>query len=240
MMKYIFSLFFLASFVVNAQHTISGTFSPPQNLTQIFLYQSTPTSSSYVEKGKLEADNSFSIALDPTATQGIYKIVYGMPPEDFNFDVLYNGKENITFLLEDGKLTFEESRQNIAWNDYLKNSTRVINSLNAFYSEGNTDTETYLDIAQELKQVQESYETQYKEDFVFAFIKANRPYIPTEYESIGTYFNHVRETYLKPIDFHNEALQSSDFLTEKVLVYIFDLVSNPTLETKNKCTKPLY
>ena len=72
-----FLLLILFSFSLQAQHTISGTISPPENLKQVFLYKSNPSSSSYVDKGSLDQTDSFSITLDSTVSKGIYKIVYG-------------------------------------------------------------------------------------------------------------------------------------------------------------------
>lgn len=222
-----FLLLILFSFSLQAQHTISGTISPPENLKQVFLYKSNPSSSSYVDKGSLDQTDSFSITLDSTVSKGIYKIVYGLPTEEFNFDVLYNGKENIRFILEKGSLSFEESRENKLWQEYLQAITKATNQLNEFYVEGKTDEIEFMSLADSLKQTQQTFETKAQGTMVLDFIKGNKPFVPSEYQSIGTYFNHVREDFLKTIDFSNQYLQSSDFLTEKILVFIFDLVSNP-------------
>lgn len=226
-MKSFFSFLLLCSFFAQAQHTISGTISPPENLKQVFLYKSEPTNSSYVDKGSLNDNNTFSITLGPDTAKGIYKVVYGLPTDEFNFDVFYNGKENIQFLLEEGMLRFEESKENSLWQEYYQEITKASNQLNQFYVEGKTNEADYMVLVNTLKQTQDTYETQAQGMMVLDFIKGNKPYIPSEYQSIGTYFNHVREDFLKNIDFSNAYLQSSDFLTEKVLVFVFDLVSKP-------------
>lgn len=227
MMKSFLSLIVLFSFVAHAQHSISGTISPPENLKQVFLYKAEPSGSNYVGKARLDDKDTFSIILDSTAGKGIYKVVYGLPTEEFNFDLLYDGEENIKFVLEEGLLHFEESNENRLWHAYFQDITRATNQLNQFYSEGETDEVTYMKWVDSLKQTQETYEKRAQGSMVLDFIKGNKPYIPSEYQSIGTYFNHVRESFLGNIDFSNEYLQSSDFLTEKVLVFVFDLVSNP-------------
>lgn len=227
-MKSLFSFLFVISLFANAQHTISGTFTPAEGFSNIFLYKSTSTGSTYIDRSEVQPDGSFSIPLDANASAGIYKLVYNLPAEENNFDLFYNAKENIVLRFEtDKELVFEESRQNIAWNTYLKEITVILNRLNAFYSEGNTDKTQYLEIVKELKELQNNYEKDYTGEMAGDFINSNRPYIPSDYESIGTYFNHVRENFLKPIDFNNRLLQSSDFLTEKVMIFVFDLVSNP-------------
>ena len=44
---------------------------------------------------KLINNGGFEFQLDSTATQGMYKIVYELPQEEYNFDVIYNAKEDV-------------------------------------------------------------------------------------------------------------------------------------------------
>ncbi|WP_370104021.1 TlpA family protein disulfide reductase, partial [Winogradskyella sp.] len=63
---------------------------------------------------------------------------------------------------------------------------------------------------------------------VSAFIVANRPYIPTQYEDITTYSKNLKQHFLSQIDFSNYLLQSSSFLVDRVTGYVFNLVENPS------------
>ena len=103
MKKLIVLIALIPSFLI-AQHSISGVFSPVEEYSYAFLYQATPTGSDYINRAQLAEDGSFSISFDAASTPGIYKIVYALPPEDNNFDFIYNGKESVlfTFSLENG------------------------------------------------------------------------------------------------------------------------------------------
>lgn len=227
-MKSLFSFLILFSLVANAQHTISGTFLPTEKFSHVFLYKSTPNGASYITQSNIEANGTFSITLDAEAAVGIYKLVYNLPAEENNFDIIYDGKEDIKLTFELGKeLVFQESQENSLWNTYLKAINTPLNELSAFYSEEKKDKDAYTEIANRLKTIQDTFENKSEGLLTSEFIKANRPYIPTDFESLGTYFNHVREHFFKTVNFNNSLLQSSDYLTNKVLTFVFDLVSNP-------------
>jgi len=81
--------------IVLSQHTIKGTFSPAKNYEWAILYKVTPTTSIYVENTTLDEEGNFTFKMDSTITAGIYRIVYALPQEEFNFDLIYNGKEDI-------------------------------------------------------------------------------------------------------------------------------------------------
>lgn len=230
-MKSIFSFLLLCSLVASAQHTISGTFLPAENFSNIFLYKSSPSGSTYIERSAVQPDGSFSFTLDDKTKAGIYKLVYNLPVEENNFDLIYDGNENIKLSFETGKeLVFEESQENMLWTSYLKSINIPMNALSSFYSEEKLEATSYAEIAHNLKTIQQDFEEKAEGLLVLEFIKANKPYIPSEMEALGTYFNHVRETFFRSIDFSNPLLQSSDYLTNKVLTFVFDLVSNPNNE----------
>jgi len=223
MKNLIYSIIFLPM-LLNAQHQVSGVFSPAKEFTFAFLYRTTPTGTRYVDRSKVETDGSFSIALDSTKTPGIYKIVYAIPPEDNNFDFIYNGKEDIalTFDLDKG-LEFTESNENKLWSSYTKSMELVNKAISNFYSEESTDKNAFKDIFKTLKETQDGYETAGKGMLALTFIEANRPYFPTAFEDISTYSKNLKLTYLQSVDFGNPLLQSSDFLTDRVLAYVFGM-----------------
>ena len=231
MKKILFCIAFLPTLLM-AQHTVSGVFSPAKEFTYAFLYHATPTGSNYIGRSKVETDGSFTIALDSSATPGIYKIVYGVPVEDNNFDFIYNGKEDIslTFDLDKG-LDFKASNENKLWSSYTKSMELVNKAISNFYQKESTDKNAFKDIFKTLKDTQEGYENAAKGTLALTFIKANRPYIPTAFEDISTYSNNLKRTYLQNVDFENPLLQSSDFLTDRVVAYIFGMSNHATNET---------
>lgn len=211
-----------------AQNKVSGVFSPATEFTYAFLYQTTPTGVNYIDRSKVETDGNFSIVLDSsTVTPGIYKIVYGLPPEDNNFDFIYDGKENVSlsFDIEKG-LEFTESNENKLWSSYTKSMEMVNNAISNFYSKESTDENAFKDIFKTLKETQDAYENASKGSLVLTFIQANRPYIPSDFEDVSTYSKNLKQTFLQQVDFENSLLQSSDFLTDRVMAYVFGLSSN--------------
>ncbi len=221
------TLLFLVSFLPTlliAQHSISGVFSPANDFTYAFLYKATPDGANYIDRAELKEGGSFSIALDSTATTGVYKIVYALPAEENNFDFIYNGKENVefTFDLEKG-LEFTVSDENIFWASYTKSMELVNMTISNFYEQKSTDKKAFNDIFKTLKDTQNAYEKSTNNLLVSELIKANRPYIPENFEDISTYSKNIKNNYFKHVDFSNLLLQSSDFLLERIMTYVFGM-----------------
>ncbi|WP_242203473.1 TlpA family protein disulfide reductase [Aestuariivivens insulae] len=217
-----------------AQHTISGIFSPAEDYNVVLLYKSTPTVSEYISSAEIEEDGGFQFELDSTVTKGMYKIVYAIPQEDYNFDVIYNAKEDIelTFNSETG-VTFEKSFENKLLASYTNSMAMVTQSLGNYYNQQLKDTTALKAIFKTQKETQENFEKAAKDHIVFEFIKANRPYIPEGDIDFKTYVKLLKSHYFDYVDFNNEILQSSSFLEEKMLNYVFGLTSNEKDETAN-------
>ncbi|OIQ29295.1 MAG: hypothetical protein BM564_06240 [Bacteroidetes bacterium MedPE-SWsnd-G2] len=225
-MKYLLLLLILPLGVFG-QHNITGKFSPAKDYTYAFLYKSTPSGSNYINRSKINSDGSFNIALDSTAAKGIYKIIYATPPEENNFDLIYSGLEDVKleFSLENG-LKFIESNENKLWISYTKSMELINLTISNFYAQGSTNEKAYLDIFKTLKETQDAFEGAAYGTIAINFIKANAPYIPKSFEDVSTYSKHLKSNYLKHIDFGNPILQSSDFLMERVITYIFAMPPN--------------
>jgi len=217
-----------------AQHSVAGKFSPAKEFSYAFLYHSTPMGTEYIDRSKVEEDGSFSIALDSVAPPGIYKIVYAIPPEDYNFDLIYNSKEDVvlTFDLENG-LEFTESNENKLWSSYTKSMELVNRAISNYYTKESTDKNAFNDIFKTLKETQEAYENASKGTLAATFIKANRPYVPSVFENISTYSKNLKENYFQNVNFEDPLLQSSDFLTDRVLSYVFSM----SFKTSNESYK---
>jgi thiol-disulfide isomerase/thioredoxin len=226
-MKKLLLLITLMPSFLFAQYNIGGVIGPSEAYSYAFLYQATPTGSDYIDRTELAEDGSFSIAFDSLAATGIYKIVYALPPEDNNFDFIYNGKESIvfTFNTENG-LGFKESNENKLWVSYIKSMDMVNRTISNFYAQESTDKNAYLDIIKTVRDTQNAYEESSKGMLASVFIKANSPYIPDEFEDLSTYSKNLKRTYLDHVDFGNPLLQSSDFLVERVMAYVFGMSAN--------------
>ena len=215
-----------------SQHEINGTFSPAEEFTYAFLYHATPIGPNYLDRAKLETDGSFKIPLDSTAKPGIYKIVYALPPEENNFDFIYNGKEDISlsFSLDEG-LEFTVSNENKLWSSYTKSMELVNMTISNFYTKESTDRVAFNEIFKTLKDTQNAFEEASVGTMANVFIKANKPYVPETFEDITTYSKNLKQTYLANVDFNNTLLQSSDFLVDRVLAYMFGMTA--TSDTKS-------
>ncbi|WP_299115113.1 thioredoxin-like domain-containing protein [uncultured Winogradskyella sp.] len=215
--------------------SVKGTFSPAEDFSYAFLYQATPEGANYVNRGQLDREGNFEIPLDSTVAPGIYKIVYAIPPEENNFDFIYDGKETVAFNFSyDKGVEFTESEENKLWNSYLHSMDMVNQTISNYYSKANTDEEGFNSIFKVVKDTQLAYEESANGRLVSAFIMANRPYIPTMYEDISTYSNNLKNNFLSHIDFSNYLLQSSSFLVDRVTSYVFDIVDSPSNTTYKK------
>ena len=85
-----------------------------------------------------------------------------------------------------------------------------------------------------MKDTQLAFEETSKGTMASVFIKANTPYIPTSYEDLTTYSMNLKRTFLDHVDFSDYLLQSSDFLIDRVMAYIFGISTNTTNDTFKK------
>ena len=226
-MKRIIFLSLLLPSILFAQHTIKGVFSPPENYNVVIMYKVTPTISEYVASAEFEKDGSFEFKLDSTVTKGMYRLVYAIPIEDYNFDVIYNGKEDIelTFNSETG-VEFKKSFENKLLASYTNSMSMVTQSIANYYSSKDQDTTALKAIFKTQKDTQLNFEKAAKKSIALHFIKANKPYIPKTAEDVKTYVNNLKTHYFNQVDFNNETLQSSGFLEEKMLNYIYGMASH--------------
>ena len=226
MKRLLLSILFLPNIIIS-QHTLSGEFTPAQDFTYAFLYHATPSGTEYVDKAQLDDNGKFNMTLDSIHNPGIYKIVYAIPAEENNFDFIYNGKESVafTFDLESG-LEFTDSNENKLWTSYIKSMDMVNRTLSNYYIQESTDRQAYMEIIKTMADTQRAYEENSKGMLTEGLVKANKPYIPSQYEDLSTYAGNLKSNYLTHVDFSNTLLQSSDFLIERVLAYIFGMSAN--------------
>ncbi|TXE13103.1 TlpA family protein disulfide reductase [Seonamhaeicola algicola] len=232
-LKLILSLLIFPA-IVWGQHTIKGKFSPPEDYKIALLYKVTPTVSQYITNASVNTDGTFQLKLDSTATKGMYRLVYAIPQEDYNFDIIYNKNEDIelTFNSETG-VKFQKSVENKLLTSYTNSMSMVTHSIGKFYAEKSKDTLALLKIFDTQRKTQKSYEEAAKDLIVLNFIKANKPYIPSTFENVKTYINNLKKHYFDYVDFTNKTLQSSNILEEKMLNYVFGMNTDAKNEVEN-------
>ncbi len=221
-MKFVNLLYFLLFVPTSliAQQSIKATFSPAEHFNWAILYKTSPTRNIYIAQSKID-EGKLEFLLDSSATKGIYKLVYAAPQEDYNFDIIYNGEEDIelTFNINTG-VVFQKSSENIMLNSYLNSLAVIGTEIEKFYIEKNQDTLVLISLFEKQKIMQKEFEDKSNNTLSNHFIKANKPYIPKNYETPETYINHLTTNYFANIDFKDSILQSSNFLTDRSLAYI--------------------
>ncbi|WP_298555830.1 thioredoxin-like domain-containing protein [uncultured Algibacter sp.] len=233
-MKRLFFTVLLLPSLLLAQHTIKGTFSPAKEYNFALLYKVNPTMSDYVTNAEIGEDGSFEFKLDSTNTKGTYRLVYAVPQEDYNFDIIYNGKEDIelVFNSETG-VEFKKSNENKLLASYTNSMSMVTQSIGNYFSQESKDTMALKAIFKTQKETQESFEKLAKNTRALAFIKANKPYIPKKIVDVNTYINYLKKHYFDYVDFNDSILQSSNFLEERMLNYVFGMSSGSKDELEN-------
>ena len=234
MLSRIVALLVLLPSVLLGQHTISGVFFPAKDYKVVLLYKVTPTVSDYITSAEVQKDGSFQFQLDSGATSGVYRLVYAVPQEDYNFDIIYNGKEHValTFNTETG-VTFKASTENKLLASYTKSMSAVTQSISNFFRGNKKDTLALISIFKTQRETQLKFEKLAEKTIVLQFIKANKPYIPKKFEDVNTYVKKLKTHYFDNIDFNNQTLQSSSFLEERMNNYVFGMTSNSVDEAIN-------
>ena len=227
-MSHLRFLFLLILFPITgfSQHTIKATFSPAKNYTWAILYKTTPTSNKYVSQGKI-TDGEIVFNLDEAAEEGIYKLTFAVPQEEYNFDIIYSAKEDIELTYdEESGVVFQKSLDNIILNDYLNHMYALNIQVGQFYIQKKENKDSLVMLFQEQQKVQTLYEKETDNAIVNRFIKANKPYIPSQYEDDSTYINNLTGSYFLNINFNDPVLQSSRFLMDRSIGYIVGVYSD--------------
>lgn len=222
MFKKILFTAFLLPLLASAQHTIKGTFTPAKDFKWAILYKVTPTNSLYITDTEVDEAGTFTLQLDSAITKGTYRLVYALPQELFNFDIIYNGEEDIelTFNETEG-VSFITSEENSLLVSYESEMSKVQNEIRTNYGKGYKAVKDAFTV---LEMLQNEFEDASKGSIASSFIKANRPYIPSKPQTVEEYVTNAKTHYFKNIDFNNTTLQSSKFLSEYSFNYIHGFV----------------
>ena len=219
--------------LIISQNTLKANFTPEEDFTWGILYKNSPTGKKYVAQSKF-VEGNLVFELNEKATKGIYKLVYAVPQNEYNFDLIYNGKEDVelTFSLNNGA-TFIKSSENILLFSYLNELTFLGKLLEVEYKKDKINRKAITTIFDRQRELQIIYEEKSNDMLVKHFIKANKPYIPIKYESISNYLKNQTSNYFANIDFSDEILQSSSLLLDKSLAYISSVVNKGFIKQKN-------
>ena len=232
MFKKVIFIIVLIPMLAMAQNSIKGVFTPAEDYKYAILYKVTPVASIYIANTQVDEHGGFEFQLDSTITKGIYRLVYALPQEEFNFDIIYNEKEDVSLVFDtETGVKYNSSIENKLLNSYTKSMSLVSQSIGNFYRQQSTDTLALESIFKTQRETQEEYVKAAIGTIALGFIEANEPYIPKEFEDITTYINNIKMHFFDNVDFNNETLQSSNFLIERILNYVFGLTSKDENES---------
>lgn len=224
MLKNLFLSLLLLPLLALSQHTISGTFKPASDFKMAILYKVLPTEMSYINHANVDSLGQFVIPVKKEMENGLYKIVYASPQEEYNFEVFYTNQDvELTFSLDKG-VNFLKSTDNKLWQSYTKSMKMISDAIAKFYANPIANPSDLLKLTHLQAQTQEQFETATNASFVNQFIKANKTYYPSVFEEETTYKNHIKSHYFDALDFGNINLLNSDVLVSKALSYVFTYV----------------
>jgi thiol-disulfide isomerase/thioredoxin len=220
-MKNTFLLFALIlPLTLLSQHTIKGTFSPAEDYKFALLYEVKPTGSFY-ETDTRFINGSFTITMKENAKPGIYKLVYAFPQEENSLELIYNGKEDITFTFsKEQGVSFSASEENKAWQNHLQGFNKLQNEIAAAYQDSKIDEQLLSEKFKELQKLHSQNETSSKGMLAYSFIKSYRFYVPTTFEDVSTYQKNLLDNYLVNVDYLDKNLQGTKFLQDLTYGYI--------------------
>ncbi|MBC8755643.1 TlpA family protein disulfide reductase [Kordia sp. YSTF-M3] len=220
MIKKILFILCMIPLCMQAQKTMLGTFSPAEDFKWFIIYQLKTTHQAYVDNGKI-VDGKLNYTFKPAAEKGMYRLVYGMPQESENFDFIYSGEEDISFVFDEKSVEFTVSKENKLNTSYFSSVNTVKRGINEFYQSGEADEKAFLAIFKTLSETQEIFEKEAQGTIVENFIKASRSYTPTAYEAPEVMVDNIKKHYFDHVDFSNPVLQNSDFIADKMSNYVF-------------------
>ncbi len=235
LLKNILLLFTLCfTFILEAQHTISGNLSPAEDYKWLIAYKLNPDHQNYIADTPVE-NGAFSLSIPANATTGMYRLVYAVPQEEFYFDLIFNGKEDIVLSFDSQKgLFFISSKENSIYTKYFKDVHELEKQIVQFYSVRNKDRTVIKALFKKLAAVQKSYETQSAGTICGHFISANSPYIPAGFVDVETYMQQKKQHYFDALDFQDTMILGSGFLTDKVVNYVFTALPHQQLSIEEK------
>ncbi|MEP2238444.1 MAG: TlpA disulfide reductase family protein, partial [Maribacter sp.] len=122
--------------------------------------------------------------------------------------------------LQDG-LTITNSEENKWYREYFSKITAAQDKLIEFYETNSEPNKEYTNILKELNTIQTTFEEKHATTIAHKFIKANRSYIPAEFENLETFLKNKKQHHFDHLAINDPVLQGSNFLIDKFASYVF-------------------
>lgn len=212
----------LNPYLLSCQNTLQGEFSPAEDYDFVILYLRNPTEKVYIADTKVDATGKFKIDLDPEALQGTYQLVYKLPEEEHNFDLVYDGKEEVDLKFSEKEGLIFKNGQNKILSEYLQEMKIIQKEINSTLS---SDKERIKQLFSRQKEIQKKAEKASENTFAHTFVIANSPYIPDEFINKEVYEINRKSNFFENFDFNDAHLQSSSFPLKMIENYYHEFVT---------------
>ena len=238
MLKELMMFLFFVPVTISAQFSIQGLFSPAESYNYVLIYQVTPNAHNYVGNAEIK-NGKFHFELDSTNPKGIYKLVYALPQEDYNFDIIYSAEEDIEFSFDqETGVRFVKSSENMLVSSYTRDMNMVNQEIDAYFSKSKSlDRVILRNLFSKKIEIQDIYENNAIETIALSFIKSSKSYVPDSYTTLDDYYKNLKRDYFIHVDFSDVYLQSSNFLIDRISHYIFendDVKTSDMLKYQNR------
>lgn len=213
----------LLPFLAISQQSITGQFDPNEGYTFGILYRITPDNVFYITDARIKADGSFTLAIKEPIAPGMHRIVYNLPQDQFFFDFIYNGKEDIEFTFSNEKgAQFTASKENKMLSEFKSGLYNYGLELNTLLGDEKINKKQVNAV---LKMQTEWYNellVTAEEMLAINYIKAYQPILDYEFTDIASLNTTLQNNHLAHLDFNNTLLQNSTVPLERILTYVFN------------------
>lgn len=236
---------FLIAFTANSQNIVTGTMiSENDELSWVALYQLTGSKQFFIKSTTLE-NGKFSIEIPENSPAGMYRLKYKMDNESYVDFIFTNENVNLQFNASNPSQTIEffDSEENILFTNYITQTDEIRQQLNAIqYSFFKSQTEDEKNTAIKLYEIlyfkyvesQKQFEENSNHLLANHFIKASKKYYTQNlFENPQEYLNSEKNHFFDFIDFSDNALINSTFISQHVLDYVFYLNFSDDAEVQN-------
>lgn len=233
-MKNVLVLLILFPIFSAAQHSISGTFSPENTFTTVYLYQINPESPqylNYITHTDVDANGKVNIALSEELTPGMYQLNFGIPRADYHFNFIYNTKEDIVFNYDvDDGVTYIQSEENSVYQEYFDKSELTSRLLSAVFHPEVTKKD-FDAVFEAIQEVQHHFEVRSQGLMAHHFIKTGRSPIPKKQINPSEYVALEKEHYFDNINFDDTVLKNSFRLLNLSILYVLKFDKDQNSDT---------
>jgi len=249
MHKKIILLLFLISFTAQSQTFVTGTIvTENEDLDWVALYQLIGSKQIFIKNVTLE-NGKFSIEIPAESQNGMYRLRYKMDNTSFVDFIHTNENVDLEFNASNPAETihFLTSEENILYANYLKETNELKQQLNFIqYSSFKLQTEDEKNTAAKLYEIyffkyaesQKLFEESSSGLLANLFINSSKKYYAQNIiETPQEYLNSEKKHFFDAIDFSNETLINSTFISQTILDYVFYFNVSEDVEVQNSLYK---